>query len=316
MKKTKIKYLMTIFLLISTLLFFIGTTKASSGWRNATSYTLLEGSHHMGTLSDTYSDNGIYLSVSADDYTMWSWTAFWRFDFPDVHANRVRIEISTNAWSHVYIQLLVRYTDSSIKLFSGLDDSNNIQYFNINSAKFVKEVEVRYTNVLLGWTAGFIDIIQIYEYSSGGGGGGGCPILSVYNGFYYEEEGLLDIHDPTGNDVVTTEILDIAPISANHRYHLRLTEHQLTISDIDTLQLRGLLHDGRIIPLTLISATHSALGDVKQTLKFSDENKVQLLGAVHNEGDSEFIDLEFLAFKHLNFDEFIFEIEGNNMLVK
>lgn len=160
-----------------------------------------------------------------------------------------------------------------------------------------------------GYSYVYLDIIQIHE---DGGGGGGCPILSIYDGENYVEEGLLDIHDPMGNDVVTTEILDIVPTSINHRYLLRLTEHDLTVSDIDQIKLKGILGDGTPIPLILVSATHSAFGNVKQKLRFSDDNKIQLLGATHNEGISEYIDLEFIAFKNLDFNEFEFEIEGNN----
>jgi len=71
MKRTNIKYLIGFILFITTSLFFIGTSRAE-GYRNASSYTLLDGSHHMGTLSDTYSDDGNYLIAQADDYIMWS----------------------------------------------------------------------------------------------------------------------------------------------------------------------------------------------------------------------------------------------------
>jgi subtilisin family serine protease len=146
--------------------------------------------------------------------------------------------------------------------------------------------------------------------------GRGCPILSVYDGIEYIEEGLLDIHNPEGIDVVTNHTLVTIPGEVNHRYLLRLTEHNKTISHIDNVRLYGRLPNGILIPLPLISAVHSALGQVRRTLSLSDDNRVDVLGGDHNEGNSEFIDLEFIALINLNFIEFIFVIEGNNILIK
>ena len=70
------------------------------------------------------------------------------------------------------------------------------------------------------------------------------------------------------------------------------------------------------MPLQLKSAIHSGLGQVEWALKFSDDERVDILGADHNEGGSEFIDLEFNAPMHSNFIEFIFVIEGYNKVIK
>ena len=146
--------------------------------------------------------------------------------------------------------------------------------------------------------------------------GRGCPILSVYDGIEYIEEGLLDIHNPEGIDVVTNHTLVTILGEVNHRYLLRLTEHNKTISHIDNVRLYGRLPNGILISLPLISAIHSALGQVRGTLRLSDDNRVDVLGGDHNEGNSEFIDLEFSALTNLNLIEFIFVIEGNNILIK
>ena len=151
---------------------------------------------------------------------------------------------------------------------------------------------------------------------NGGGGGGGCPILFVYDGEEYIDEGLLNIHNSDGIDVVANHTIITAPGVVNHRYLFRLIEHNKTISHIDQVQLKGRLPNGNLIPLYLHSAVHSSLGQVKWMLWYSDDNRVKVLGADHNEGNSEFIDLEFNAPTHTNFIEFIFFIEGHNKLVK
>jgi len=148
------------------------------------------------------------------------------------------------------------------------------------------------------------------------GGGGGCPILSVYNGSEFIEEGLLDIHNPDGIDVVTTHELVTEPKFVKKRCFLRLTEHPLTISHIDKVELYGRLSNGLLIPLALKSALHSSLGNVLPELKFSDDNRVDVLGAIHNNGTSEFIDIEFKSISNHIFSGFTFIIEGNNIIIK
>jgi len=148
------------------------------------------------------------------------------------------------------------------------------------------------------------------------GGGGGCPILSVYNGSEFIEEGLLDIHNPDGIDVVTIHELVTEPKFVNNRCFLRLTEHPITISHIDKVELYGRLSNGLLVPLTLKSAFHSSLGNVLPELKYSDDNRVDILGAIHNNGTSEFIDIEFKSPPNQIFSGFIFIIEGHNYIIK
>lgn len=151
---------------------------------------------------------------------------------------------------------------------------------------------------------------------NGGGGGGGCPILFVYDGEEYIEEGLLNIHNPDGIDVVANHTINTSPGEVNHRYLIRLTEHNKTISHIDQVQLKGRLPNGNLVPLNLLSAVHSSFGEVKWMVHSSDDNRVKILGGDHNDGNSEFIDLQFNAPGHSNFIEFIFFIEGNNKHMK
>lgn len=150
----------------------------------------------------------------------------------------------------------------------------------------------------------------------GGGGGGGCPVLSVYDGSNYVDEGLLDIHNPDGDDVTYTHSLNTGPQRVGNRYLMRLTEHPQTRSHIDQVKLFGRLPNGQLVPLTLELASHSSAGDVLSALLQSDDIRTDLLGADFNGGISEYIDLEFHAPDHDRFVELVFFIEGNNADVK
>ncbi|MBA7553902.1 hypothetical protein ES705_46506 [subsurface metagenome] len=137
-----------------------------------------------------------------------------------------------------------------------------------------------------------------------------------HDGEGYYDDGLLDIHDPYGIDQVTTHSLRIIPEPTNNRYLLRLTKHPKTISHLDKVEFYGRLPDGQLVSLSLKSAVHSSLGNVKQTLMSSDDIRVDVLGADHNDGLSQHIDLEFETLKDQNFVGFEFVIEGHNYIVK
>jgi len=153
-----------------------------------------------------------------------------------------------------------------------------------------------------------------YTYDAPGGGGGGCPILSVYDGDQYVDGGLLNIH--ASDDVTVGARLNTIPAVCENMYRLMLTEHPLTISHIDCVQLFVRLEGGKIVSLPLVSARHSADGNVKRELKASDDIRVDTLGATHNGGISEYIDLHFLAPHGFQVTEFIFVIEGYNVITK
>jgi hypothetical protein len=147
--------------------------------------------------------------------------------------------------------------------------------------------------------------------------GGGCPILSVYDGSDYVEEGLLDIHNPEGTDLVYDHSLASTPQRVDGAYLLRLTEHPKTHSYIDQVKLYAVLEDGTMKELPLIWACHSEDGNVLPMLLHSDEWKTDTLGADHNDGTSQSIDLKFAALSpNLEVTGFAFQIEGNNMLIK
>ncbi len=153
--------------------------------------------------------------------------------------------------------------------------------------------------------------INPYQYYAGG-----CPILSVFDGENYLDEGLLDIHNVEGEDVIHEHKITNSLKAIHGEYRLRLTEHQKTISSIDQVKLLAKLKNGDEIILYLVSAVHCKDGNVKRELKFSDDIKTVILGADHKNGPSEYIDLVFNSGSNLEIEEFIFIIEGNNILVK
>lgn len=147
--------------------------------------------------------------------------------------------------------------------------------------------------------------------------GGGCPILYVYDGKEYVSEGLLDIHDPDGIDVVTNHTLITTPKPVNDEYLLQLTEHPQTISHIDQVMLFAILEDKTLIELPLTSAIHSDYDDVLPQLLSCDDWKTDTFGANFNNGTSQSIDLRFQAPPpNIKTIGFVFQIEGNNMLIK
>lgn len=144
----------------------------------------------------------------------------------------------------------------------------------------------------------------------------GCPILSVWNGAEYFEEGLLDIHNAEGFDVTYQHTLTTDPEQVNNKVLLRLVEHPQTHSYIDQVKLYATLEDGTTIELPLMSARHSESGNVLPQLLSSDEWKTDILGAEQNNGTSQSIDLKFAVSASLEITSFTFQIEGNNRITK
>jgi hypothetical protein len=114
-------------------------------------------------------------------------------------------------------------------------------------------------------------------------------------------------------DLTTFHTLSTTPKSIHHTFSLRLTEHPYTHSYIDQVKLYAELEDGRMIELPLISAIHSEDGNVLPQLLFSDDWRTDTLGAIHNNGTSQSIDLKFIAPPPiLKIKDFVFQIEGFN----
>jgi len=138
---------------------------------------------------------------------------------------------------------------------------------------------------------------------------GGCPTLSVWNGANYVNYGVIDIHDPSGNDVVR----DVSVISEDvgldrHRATFRLTEgwEGLSFSEsvVDCVRLYAFDSHGRSHKCPLVSAEHSTLGNVLPILLRSDDRRAQMTLF-------ETVDLTFVV-PCKNVRSFTFEIEGCN----
>jgi hypothetical protein len=174
------------------------------------------------------------------------------------------------------------------------------------------QIRVRAQDVYDAWS-GYSSSLTVTISS----GGSGCPILYVWNGTIYVEEGLLDIHNPEGIDVVYQHTLVTTPQRVHGAYLFRLVEHPQTHSYIDQVKLYAILKDKSIVELPLIRARHLEYGNVLPHLLFSDEWKTDTLGANLNNGTSQSIDLKFIALPpNMNITGFIFQIEGNNPFYK
>jgi len=147
-----------------------------------------------------------------------------------------------------------------------------------------------------------------FRYSGGGGGGGSCPTLFVWNGSDYVDYGVIDIHNPTGEDVIREVSIQAEDVAINkHKAVFRLREgwEGLNSSEsvIDQVKLYTVDDDdNRLCPL--ISAEHSRLGNVLPQLRKSDDYRVQTLLL-------ETTDLTFIV-PYQNIQSFTFVIEGCN----
>jgi hypothetical protein len=123
--------------------------------------------------------------------------------------------------------------------------------------------------------------------------------------------GGVDIHDPSGGDVVREVAVQTEDVGINkHKATLRLREgwEGLNFSEslIDQVKLYVVDDEGERHLCPLISAEHSALGNVLPKLLLSDDVKAQTLLL-------ETIDLTFVV-PNQNVQGYTFLIEGNNYL--
>ena len=150
-----------------------------------------------------------------------------------------------------------------------------------------------------------------FSVSGGGDGGGGepCPTLFVWNGSAYVDYGVIDIHNPSGEDVVRevpVQSEDVGIINYKARFRLREGWEGLNYSEsvIDQVKLYAVGKNGNRYLCPLIKATHSTFGNVLPQLLLSDDYRVQILLL-------ETIDLEF-AVPYKNVQGYTFTIEGCN----
>ena len=137
-----------------------------------------------------------------------------------------------------------------------------------------------------------------------------CPTLLVWNGTGYVDYGVIDIHNPTGEDVIREVSIAKQDLAVeDSKVKIRLQEGWLGLnyseSEIDQVKLYAVDDDGNSLPCPLKEATYNDQ-DVRPILKESDDVKlgVYLL---------ETVDLEFLV-PYENVQDFTFVIEGCNVI--
>lgn len=156
-------------------------------------------------------------------------------------------------------------------------------------------------------------IVACFEPVGGAGGGGSdpCPTLLVWNGNAYVDYGVINIHNPSGEDVVkevTVQAGDVGITNYKAKFRLREGWEGLTYShsEIDQVKLYAIDSYGNHLPCPLTKATYINQYDVWLPLLVSDDNKwdIYLLDT---------IDLEFFV-PYRNIQGFTFTIEGCNMM--
>lgn len=142
-----------------------------------------------------------------------------------------------------------------------------------------------------------------FEYSDGGATG--FPTLFVWDGDEYAEEGILDIH--AESDVTVQHWIQNTLALENGVYKLQLRELDEFTSHIDQVKLYAVDYEGEWCLCPLTYAYHNELGKVKHTLRFDDDNRVDLK-------PTEIIDLKFgQPIPYSETEYFIFEINGYNL---
>jgi len=176
--------------------------------------------------------------------------------------------------------------------------------------------EVRWCYQIVGHYWGFSITVRcdLYFESSGGGGNGyltdPCPTLFVWNGNDYVDYGVIDIHNPSGEDVIREVPVLAEDVDINkHKATFRLREGweglNQSESVIDQVKLYAIGDDGKRYLCPLINAEHSRLGQVLPQLLLSDDVRTQILLL-------ETVDLKFIV-PHQNVQGFTFVIEGCNL---
>ncbi len=153
--------------------------------------------------------------------------------------------------------------------------------------------------------------LKAYFHDPYPGGGDGCPTLFVWDGYSYVDYSVIDIHNPTGEDVirqVPIQAKDVEIINYKATFRLREGWPGLNFSEsvIDQVKLYTVDNYGNRHICPIMNATHSQFGNVLPQLLFSDDWKVQTLLL-------ETIDLKFVV-PYQNIQSFIFIIEGCNQL--
>jgi hypothetical protein len=155
-------------------------------------------------------------------------------------------------------------------------------------------------------------LTAVFSNFTGGGPSEPCPTLFVWNDTAWIDYGVIDIHNPTGEDVVrevqvSKEEVGVSSYTVKFRLREGWPGLEFSESVIDQVKLYAIINGNRYL-CPLISATHSTQGNVWLRLILSDDYKTQMLLL-------ETIDLTFLMpYPTSQVQDYIFIIEGCNML--
>ena len=131
----------------------------------------------------------------------------------------------------------------------------------------------------------------------------------AWNGTAFIDYGIVNIHNPTGEDITKEVSISVQDVSiSNYKALFKLREgwEGLNYSEsiLDQIKLCAISKSGMRYPCPLINATHSMFGNVVPQLLANDDYKVQILL-------SQTIELTFVI-PYQNAKGFLFVIEGCN----
>jgi hypothetical protein len=199
--------------------------------------------------------------------------------------------------------------DGTTTLTGWVDSGTMVSRSHSRSSTGTYYVKVRAQDSYGLWS-GWSVKLQVSIYS-GGGGSVPCPTLLVWNGSAYVDYGVIDIHNPSGEDVIREVPIQTEDVCLNNykaKFRLREGWEGLNFSEsvIDQVKLYAIGNDGNRYQCPLIKATHSREGNVLPQLLRSDDYRAQMLLL-------ETVDLTF-AVPWQNIQGYTFTIEGCNML--
>jgi hypothetical protein len=141
--------------------------------------------------------------------------------------------------------------------------------------------------------------VRIREYKT-------CPVLFVWNGTDYTEEGTLNIH--AKSDITVQHQIQQTLVQDGIFYRLQLRELDNFTSHIDQVRLYAVDYYGEVHICPLIFAIHNQQNWITFRLRFDDDRRVYL-------APTETIDLKFTCFRD-DIEHFIFEINGYNKKIE
>lgn len=145
------------------------------------------------------------------------------------------------------------------------------------------------------------------KYLASSESGGGCPKLYVQNDNKWTDYGIINIHPPEGQEDASVDVA-IEYTGITNAITLKLEEPWHEIAEgsfIDYIDLSATDLNGREIQFAIETADHSALGDVKSQLLYSDNVRIQIK-------PSESITMTFKLSKSTAIRDLALHIEGRN----